>query len=179
METEIGWGKTSLGGFPIGNKGKKGVGIIRTTVNLSIRRAFYFTFRAKLRASAVSGCRTDPPELGLAAACCVLRAPLNSSDVLRNTQCCSWLRAASFTPSSVCCECSAPRQNWVPQNLWWAEHFFSSDETLSPSAHPGASALAAIALGAFLHGEACGEKGLGTTGRCSWETALLGELGHF
>lgn len=45
---------------------KKGVGIIRTIVNLSIRGLFLYTFRVKLRASAVSGCRTDPPELGLA-----------------------------------------------------------------------------------------------------------------
>lgn len=121
--------------FPLVTKGKKGVGIIRTTVNLSIRRVFYCTFRAKLRASAVSGCRTDPPELGLAARTCSLLCAQNSpeqpscSDVLWNTQCCSWLRAASFTSSSECCECSAPRQNWVPPNLWWAEHFFSSDET--------------------------------------------------
>lgn len=47
-------------------KGKKGVGIIRTIVNLSVRGAFYYTFRVKLRVSAGSGCRTDPPELGLA-----------------------------------------------------------------------------------------------------------------
>lgn len=62
---------------------RKGLGIIRTIVNLSIRGAFYYTFRVKLRASAVSGGRTDPPELSLAGKTCtesvpVLRAALNS-----------------------------------------------------------------------------------------------------
>lgn len=47
-------------------KEKKGVGIIKTIVNLFIRGDFYCTFRIKLRASAISGCRTDPPKLGLA-----------------------------------------------------------------------------------------------------------------
>lgn len=75
-------------------KDKKGVGIIRTTVNLPVRGAFYYTFRVKLRASAVSGCRTDPPELGLAGkmrsvCCCAQNAPERPlcSDDLWNTQC--------------------------------------------------------------------------------------------
>lgn len=44
----------------------KEVGIERTTVNLFIGGDFYCTFRIKLRASAMSGCRADPPELSLA-----------------------------------------------------------------------------------------------------------------
>lgn len=84
METEIGWGKTSLRWLShwLLQRKKKGVGI-RTIVNLPIRGAFYYTFRVNLRASAVSGCRTDPPELGLAGKTCaesvtVLRTPLDS-----------------------------------------------------------------------------------------------------
>lgn len=100
----------------------KGLGIIRTIVNSSIRGDFYYTFRVKLRASAVSGCRTDPPELGLAGknmcrVCyCAQNAPERPlcSDDLWNTQCCSSLSAASFASPSVCSKCSAPWQNWVP-----------------------------------------------------------------
>ena len=47
-------------------KKKKEVGVIKTTVNLFVRGDFYCTFRIKLRASAISGCRTNPPELDLA-----------------------------------------------------------------------------------------------------------------
>lgn len=47
----------------VATKEKKGVGIIKTIVNLFIRGDFYCTFRIKLRASAISECRTDPPEL--------------------------------------------------------------------------------------------------------------------
>lgn len=47
----------------VATKEKKGVGVIKTDVNLFIRGDFYCTFRIKLRASAVSEHRTDPPEL--------------------------------------------------------------------------------------------------------------------
>lgn len=61
--------------------------------------------------------------------------------------------------------------------------FYSSDETtaLHLPNQVSTSALASIASGDLLHGEAHGQVGLGTMGRCrgcSWESALLRKLGH-
>lgn len=61
--------------------------------------------------------------------------------------------------------------------------FSSSDKTtaLHLPSQASTSPLVSIAVGHLLHGEAHRQMGLATMGRCrscSWETALLGELGH-
>lgn len=94
-------------------------------MNLFIRGDFYCTFRIKLRASAVSGHRTDPPELGLAGKTCTesVTVPKN---VPGNGRCAHMTcempsvfpdRVLGSCPSSsgaLGCGCSAPWQNWVP-----------------------------------------------------------------
>lgn len=86
---------------------------------------FCCTFRIKLRASAISGRRTDPPELGLAG-----KTWAESVTVPKNIPgngC--WAQMTCETPSAIPdrvlgsfpsssgvlgCRCLAPRQNWVP-----------------------------------------------------------------
>lgn len=65
---------------------KKGVGIIRTIVYLFIRGDFYCTFRIKLRASPLSGCRIDPPELDLTGKPCA-ESVIVPKDIPGNSHC--------------------------------------------------------------------------------------------
>lgn len=163
----------------VATEGKKGVGIMKSIVNLFIRGDFYWTFGIKLRASALLGRGTDPPELGLAG-----QTRAESVTVPGNTPgngpC---ARMTCETPSAIPdpglgsfpsssgalgCGCSAPWQNWVPPNLRWAERFLRPRQNnCSPPAQPRTFCRSSsVALRCLLHGEARRQVGPGTMGRC-------------
>lgn len=160
-------------------------------MNLFIRGDFYCTFRIKLRASAMSGRRTDPPELGLAgkkmcrAFYCAQehpwKWPLCSDDPVPSLPE-GW--DPSLPPLVRWAAGAQPRGGiGFPQMSDGLSAFYSGDKTtvLHLPNQASSPALASIALRYLLHGEAHRQVGLGTAGRCwgcSWETALLRVLGH-